>query len=125
MKRLSCSRRYLFTGLSLWLAAWGSPQVLAQTDWPSARPIAWVVPYPPGASSDIMGRLVAQKMAGPLGQPVVVDNRTGGGGSIGIDLVRRAAQAGDDGGEVAEVADVDIDEGFLRASASYTELIPR
>lgn len=94
MKRLSCSRRYLITGLSLWLAAWGSPQVLAQTDWPSARPIAWVVPYPPGGSTDILGRNIAQRLTASLGTPVVVDNKAGATGTIGGAWVAKSAADG-------------------------------
>jgi tripartite-type tricarboxylate transporter receptor subunit TctC len=58
------------------------------------RPIKLVIPYPPGASADAMGRLVAQKMAVPLGQPVVVDNRSGASGNIGSEAVAKAAPDG-------------------------------
>ena len=64
----------------------------AQT-WP-ARPIKLVVPYPPGASTDGMARLVGQKMADELGQPVVVDNKGGASGNIGSDFVAKSAPDG-------------------------------
>jgi len=61
--------------------------------WPD-RPIRLVVPYPPGASTDAMGRIVAQAIAGPLGQSVVVDNRAGASGSIGSDFVAKSPPDG-------------------------------
>lgn len=61
--------------------------------WPD-KPLRLVVPYPPGASTDAMGRIVAQAIAGPLGQTVVVDNRGGASGSIGSDQVAKSAPDG-------------------------------
>jgi tripartite-type tricarboxylate transporter receptor subunit TctC len=58
-------------------------------DYPS-RPVRWVVPFPPGASNDIIGRLVSQKLTEAWGQQFVVDNRPGAGGLIGGDLVAKA-----------------------------------
>jgi tripartite-type tricarboxylate transporter receptor subunit TctC len=70
----------------------GSAAVTAQT-WPS-RPITMVVPFPPGPALDLVARLVAGKIAGPLGQPVVIENRTGANGTIGSHVVARAAPDG-------------------------------
>jgi tripartite-type tricarboxylate transporter receptor subunit TctC len=61
----------------------------ANARWPE-RPIRFIVPSTAGSSSDIVGRLVAQKLAERLGQPLVVENRVGGGGSIGSGEVARA-----------------------------------
>jgi len=58
------------------------------------RPIRIVVPYPPGGSNDIMGRLVAQKFSDGLGVQVVIDNRGGGNGIIGTEIVMRAPPDG-------------------------------
>ncbi len=66
----------------------------AQTAWTPNKPIKLVVPYPPGASTDAMGRLVGQAISGPLGQTVVVDNRAGASGSIGSDAVAKSAPDG-------------------------------
>jgi tripartite-type tricarboxylate transporter receptor subunit TctC len=58
------------------------------------KPIKLIVPYPPGASTDALGRLVAQKVAASIGQPVVVDNRGGASGNIGTEAVAKAAPDG-------------------------------
>lgn len=58
-------------------------------DFPS-KPIRLVVPYPAGGSTDILGRLIAQKLSDALGQQVVVDNRAGAGGNIGTEIVAKA-----------------------------------
>ena len=65
----------------------------AQSAWPE-RPVRLVVPYPPGASTDSLGRLVAQKVSAAIGQPVVVENRAGASGVIGTEHVSRAAPDG-------------------------------
>ncbi len=61
--------------------------------WP-VRPIRLVVTFPPGGSTDTIARIVMPKLAERLGQPVIIDNRPGAGGSIGVDLVAKAAPDG-------------------------------
>lgn len=80
-------RRQLITGLAATALAGRS---LAQT-FP-AKPITLLVPYPPGGPGDLMARSVGEVLAVRLGQPVLVDNRPGGGGQIaGMALVRAPA----------------------------------
>lgn len=78
---------------ALLLAALLCTGALAQSDFPN-RPIKLVVPYPPGGSADLIGRMVAEKMTQSLGQPVVVDNKGGASGAIGSDFVSRSAPDG-------------------------------
>src|SRR5687768_2770731 len=59
-----------------------------------ARPIRLIMPFPPGGASDLIMRPVAQKLAERLGQQIVIDNRSGAGGSIAAELAARAAPDG-------------------------------
>ncbi|MFO1413701.1 MAG: tripartite tricarboxylate transporter substrate binding protein [Burkholderiales bacterium] len=65
----------------------------ADRTWPT-RPVRLVVPFTPGGSTDILGREIAQKLAEALGQPFVVDNKPGAGGSIGAAAVASAPPDG-------------------------------
>lgn len=87
----SLTRRGLIAGACALLATGGA---LAQGDWPTGRVITWVVPYPPGGSTDVLGRAVAQKLNGSLGTNVIVDNRAGATGTIGAAYVAKSAPDG-------------------------------
>jgi tripartite-type tricarboxylate transporter receptor subunit TctC len=65
----------------------------AEPAFPS-RPIRFVVPFPPGTTTDVVARLVAQRGGDRLGHPIVVDNRSGASGTIGVETVARAAPDG-------------------------------
>jgi tripartite-type tricarboxylate transporter receptor subunit TctC len=84
----SLTRRGAVAALALGLAGGAFAQA-----WPS-RPIRLVVPFPAGGSTDIVGRLIGDKLSQGLGQPVVVDNRGGAGGTTGSDLVAKSPADG-------------------------------
>ncbi len=65
----------------------------AAETWP-ARPVRLVVPYPPGGSNDIVGRMIAQQLSDRLGKQVYIDNRAGAGSTIGAALVASSAPDG-------------------------------
>jgi len=81
---------WLFAGLMVVAPGWAQD---AAKVYPS-RPVRWVVPFPPGASNDIIARLVGQKLTEAWGQQFVVDNRPGAGGLIGGDVVAKASPDG-------------------------------
>jgi tripartite-type tricarboxylate transporter receptor subunit TctC len=75
-----------------WLLA-APATALAQAAWP-ARPVTVVTPLAAGSASDLALRIVAEKLAGPLGQSLLIDNQTGASGAIGAEKVARAAPDG-------------------------------
>jgi tripartite-type tricarboxylate transporter receptor subunit TctC len=85
-------RRDLLKALAAAAAATSWP-ALAQAPWPS-RPIRYIVPFAPGGTTDILARVVGEKLAVALGQPVVIENKPGQGGSAGAAELARAAPDG-------------------------------
>jgi tripartite-type tricarboxylate transporter receptor subunit TctC len=75
------------------LAALLSPTLAAAQDYPS-KPIRWIVPFPPGGPTDLLARTVGQKLHETWGQPVIVENKPGAGGNIGVDLAAKAPPDG-------------------------------
>jgi tripartite-type tricarboxylate transporter receptor subunit TctC len=58
------------------------------------KPVHWVVPYPPGGTTDVLARLTAQWLSDKLGQPFIIENKPGGGNNIGVDYVAKAPPDG-------------------------------
>jgi tripartite-type tricarboxylate transporter receptor subunit TctC len=85
---MNCIRAILALALLLSFAAPAQPQA-----YPT-RPIKLIVPYPPGASTDAVGRIIGQKIAERLGQPVLVENRPGASGVVGSVYVAKSAPDG-------------------------------
>ena len=78
--------RFLIFVLFLATNAWAQP-------YPS-KPVRVVIPYPPGSTPDLVGRTAADRLQKAMGQPFVIENRTGAGGNIGTDAVAKAAPDG-------------------------------
>ena len=85
-------RRQLLAALSS-LPLIGARGALAQDKWPS-KPIKLMIGFPPGGGADAMGRLVGAKLGDRLGQPVIIDNKTGATGTICSDIVAKSAPDG-------------------------------
>ncbi len=80
--------------LALPAAALLARPALAQTAWPGRQAIRLISPFPPGGFADTLARLVAGELSRSLGQSVVVENRVGAGGTLGMDLAAKAAPDG-------------------------------
>ena len=85
-------RRTALSGLLITIGSLSIGNVLAQT-WPS-KPIKIIVPYPTAGVSDTIVRVLAERLTIVLGQPIVVENRAGAGGTLGMDIVARATPDG-------------------------------
>jgi tripartite-type tricarboxylate transporter receptor subunit TctC len=95
-KTTSLSRRALLalvctSALGGLLGAQGSAQ--AQPTYPN-KAVRLIVPFPPGGGTDILARVIGNKLSETLGQPVVIENKPGAGGNIGVDLVAKSAPDG-------------------------------
>ena len=103
--------------LALALAA--TAPVAAQTGWPEG-PVKVVVPFTAGGASDVLTRMLAEKLQARLGQNFIVENRTGAGGNVGMDAVRTAPA---DGYTIASgtIGTLSINQ-FLFAKMPYDQL---
>ena len=108
MQASSLSRGVLFA------LAFASAQALAQA-YP-AKAVQLVVPYPPGGSNDIFGRALGKRLAEAFGQPVVIDNRPGAGGSVGAAYVAKAVP---DGHTIAIVSSSFTTNAAVQASQPF------
>jgi len=90
---MTLTKRRLLTTVIAGLAAWAASGPAAAQAFPN-KPIKIVVPYTPGGPTDIPARLVGQKLAELLGQPVVIDNKPGAGGNLGADAVAKSPADG-------------------------------
>jgi tripartite-type tricarboxylate transporter receptor subunit TctC len=78
-----------FTRFALIACALALSATVGAADYP-VRPIKWIVPYPPGGTTDLLARFMAPWMSDKLGQPVIVENKPGGGNNIGVEQVVKA-----------------------------------
>lgn len=91
MKRRSLLQTTLASAALLPL--FGSAAAWAQDKWPS-KPISYIVPFPAGGTTDILGRLIGQKLGAALGTTIVIENKGGAGGSVGSEVAARAPADG-------------------------------
>src|SRR5216117_3670754 len=76
----------LVLGLLAAIPAWAQ-------DWP-AKPVRFIVPYPPGGGTDVIARIVQNRLSEALGQPIVIENRGGAGGAVGTEAAAKSAPDG-------------------------------
>src|SRR5690348_10701129 len=72
---------------------WMLSPVEAHAQYP-AKPVRWVVPFPPGGGSDALARIMSPKLAETLGQQIIIDNRPGAGANIGAEVAAKAPADG-------------------------------
>jgi len=90
---MKSSRRKFLQRSAGVIAASSLPGVASALDYPT-RPVRLIAPFPPGGVVDLFARLIGQPLSERLGQPVVVENRSGAGGNVGTEVVVRAAPDG-------------------------------
>jgi tripartite-type tricarboxylate transporter receptor subunit TctC len=88
------NRRLLLGAAALLALAGPSVAWAQQGQWAPSRPLRFVVPFPAGGATDVVARVLAERMQERLGQPVVVENRTGAGGNVGVENVVRSPADG-------------------------------
>ncbi|MGH6693447.1 MAG: Bug family tripartite tricarboxylate transporter substrate binding protein, partial [Gammaproteobacteria bacterium] len=89
-----------------------------QDKWPS-KPIRMIVPFTAGSASDVLGRIVGQRLSELWGQQIVIDNRPGAGGFIGSELTRQAAP---DGYTLTMIGQPHLSNSLLREGKPYDPL---
>jgi tripartite-type tricarboxylate transporter receptor subunit TctC len=87
-------RRHLLFAAAAGLAAPSLARAQGAAPWAPSRPLRFVVPFPAGGATDVAARILAERLTEGLGQPVVVENRTGSSGNIGMENVVRSAPDG-------------------------------
>lgn len=83
----------VFAATVVTFVAWGVMPATAQERWPG-KPVRIVVPFAAGGSTDVVARMIGQKLSVLWGQPVIVDNRAGAGGNLGADMVAKSQADG-------------------------------
>ena len=82
-------KRTAAAAAALGSGALAAPAVWAQAGYPN-KPIKFIVPLAPGGAIDFIARAIGERMSGPIGQQIVVENRTGAGGTIGMDAAMKS-----------------------------------
>jgi len=87
-------RTLINTALAAMAGGFSTLSAFAQGNWPTGKPITYLVPFAAGGTTDVLGRLIGQKLGTALGTTIVVDNKPGAGGSVGSEVGSRAAPDG-------------------------------
>jgi tripartite-type tricarboxylate transporter receptor subunit TctC len=87
-------RTLIHTAIASLAAGLPALPAFAQGQWPTGKAITYLVPFPAGGTTDVLGRLISQKLGPALGTSVVIDNKGGAGGSVGSEIASRAAPDG-------------------------------
>lgn len=87
-------RTLINTALAAMAGGLSTLPAFAQGSWPTGKPITYLVPFPAGGTTDVLGRLIGQKLGTVLGTNIIIDNKPGAGGSIGSEVGSRAAADG-------------------------------
>ena len=114
---MTTSQRIFGVALAVALTG-GAGIAAAQEKWP-VKPIRMIVPFTAGSASDVLGRIVGQRLSEMWGQQLVVDNRPGAGGLIGSELTRQAAP---DGYTVTMIGQPHLSNALLREKKPYDPL---
>ena len=93
MNRVQHSRRSGLRGLAVLALAAATPFVAWAQAYPD-KPIRFLVPYPPGGGTDVIARIVQNRFQAALGQPMVIENKGGAGGSVGTEMAAKSAADG-------------------------------
>ena len=94
MTRSITTRRFVLASLTLAATALATSPTMAQPDWPRGQTLRFVVPFTAGSGTDIVARLVGDKLGPALGTSVIIDNKPGAGGTLGAAQVAKAPADG-------------------------------
>src|SRR5688572_19833910 len=92
-RETNLNRRELLVHAAGWAALAITGTTYAQGSYPD-KPIRLIVPYPPGGGTDVIARIVQDRLRASLGQSIIIENRGGAGGSIGTEAAAKAAPDG-------------------------------